>query len=514
VDLDQIEELIRRYLAAGVAVVVILAGPVTGTDIDPGARPGVVDRTDERGEIRDGTPGADGSTDPTGDAPPDGTGDPTEPTGDAAGGEGGSEDAVGGDAIGGGDSGAAGDEPAGSDATGDDAAAGDETADDGTTGGSPAGGGTADDGADEHGADEDTAGGDTVGGDAAGGAAGSDATDEDATDEDATDEDATDEDATDEDAADEDAADEDAADEDAADEDAAADGGPTGTGSADAGDVGADGSADADRDRSGRTDADAAGPDPDPTGTAAPAPVTRSPDGAAAGEVVTAAERFGWGRPERVDEFRSADLAGWEPYTGPGYRGRGQRSPDALAVDDGVLTISGDARGTTGGLCWSGGQRYGRWEARVRAPEADPAYHALLLLWPDADDFPTGGQVAFLELTDPARRSAEFYLHHGGEGDRVRSEVRVDATRWRTWAVDWAPGGITGYVDGEEWFSSTDPATLPPGPMHLCVQLDFFPVQDGRVRPSRMEVDWVRRYAPATPTGPPPGGGGPVRLPN
>jgi hypothetical protein len=472
VDLDQIEELIRRYLAAGVAVVVILAGPVTGTDIDPGARPGVVDRTDERGEIRDGTPGADGSTDPTGDAPPDGTGDPTEPTGDAAGGEGGSEDAVGGDAIGGGDSGAAGDEPAGSDATGDDAAAGDETADDGTTGGSPAGGGTADDGADEHGADEDTAGGDTVGGGAAGsGAAGSDAAGSGAAGSDATD-------------------------EDAADEDAAADGGPTGTGSAGAGDAGADGSADADRNRSGRTDADAAGPDPDPTGTAAPAPVTRSPDGAAAGEVVTAAERFGWGRPERVDEFRSADLAGWEPYTGPGHRGRGQRSPDALAVDDGVLTISGDARGTTGGLCRTGGQRYGRWEARVRAPAADPAYHALLLLWPDADDFPTGGQVAFLELTDPARRSAEFYLHHGGEGDRVRSEVRVDATRWRTWAVDWAPGGITGYVNGEEWFSSTDPATLPPGPMHLCVQLDFFPVEDGRVRPSRMEVDWVRQYAP------------------
>ncbi len=475
-DLDQIEELIRRYLAAGVAVVVILAGPVTGTDADPGAtgRPGAVDRIDERGEIRDGTPGADGSADPTGDAPPDGTGDPTEPTEDAAGGEGGSEDAVGEDAVGGGDS--------DSGATGDDVAAGDETADDGTTGDGPAGDGAADDGA-----DEDAAGGD---------AAGSGATGEDAVGGDAIGGDATG--------------------GDAADEDAAADGGPPGTGSADAGDAGADGSADADRDPPGRPDADAAGPDadPDPTGTAAPAPVTRSPDGAAAGEAVTAAERFGWGRPERVDEFRSADLAGWEPYTGPGYRGRGQRSPDALAVDDGVLTISGDARGTTGGLCRTGGQRYGRWEARVRAPAADPAYHALLLLWPDADDFPTGGQVAFLELTDPARRSAEFYLHHGGEGDRVRSEVRVDATRWRTWAVDWTPGGITGYVDGEEWFSSTDPATLPPGPMHLCVQLDFFPVEDAPVRPSRMEVDWVRQYAPATPTGPPPGGGGPVRLPN
>ncbi len=461
-DLDQIEELIRRYLAAGVAVVVILVGPVTGADADPGAtgRPGAVDRTDERGGIRDGTPGADGAADPTGDPPADGTGDPAEPAEDAAaddaGGEGGSEeDAVGGDAVGDSDSGAAREDEAESGGpTGDDAAAGDAAADDGPTGGGPAG-----DGAHE----DDAAGSGAAGEDAAGG--------------------------------------------DAAGADAAAGGGP-----ADAVDAGAEGSADADREPPARPDPGAAGPGSGADSTADPA--TRSPDGGAAGEVATAAERFGWGRPERVDEFRSADLAGWEPYTGPGYRGRGQRSPDALAVDDGVLTISGDARGTTGGLCWSGGQRYGRWEARVRAPAADPAYHALLLLWPDADDFPTGGQVAFLELTDPERRSAEFYLHHGGEGDRVRSEVRVDATRWRTWAVDWTPDGITGYVDGEEWFSSTDPATLPPGPMHLCVQLDFFPVEDAPVRPSRMEVDWVRQYAPATPTGPPPGGGGPVRLPN
>ena len=159
-------------------------------------------------------------------------------------------------------------------------------------------------------------------------------------------------------------------------------------------------------------------------------------------------------------------------------------------------TISGDARGTTGGACWGGGRRYGRWEARVRAPEADPAYHALLLLWPDADDFPAGGQVDFLELTDPARRSVEFYLHSGEDGDPVRSEVRVDATRWHAWAVEWTPDRITGYVDGEEWFSATDPQALPPRPMHLCVQLDFFPAGDAEVRPSRMDVDWVRQYAP------------------
>ena len=40
------------------------------------------------------------------------------------------------------------------------------------------------------------------------------------------------------------------------------------------------------------------------------------------------------------------------------------------------------------------------------------------------------------------------------------------------------------------------PQALPPRPMHLCVQLDFFPAGDAEVRPSRMDVDWVRQYAP------------------
>jgi beta-glucanase (GH16 family) len=73
--------------------------------------------------------------------------------------------------------------------------------------------------------------------------------------------------------------------------------------------------------------------------------------------------------------------------------------------------------------------------------------------------------------------------------------VEVDGTAWHDWAVEWTPERIVGYVDGEEWFSSTDPATFPPGPMHLCIQLDWFPQGTGEVRESRMEVDRVAQYA-------------------
>ena len=50
-------------------------------------------------------------------------------------------------------------------------------------------------------------------------------------------------------------------------------------------------------------------------------------------------------------------------------------------------------------------------------------------------------------------------------------------------------------VDGEQWFRTTDTATFPPGPMHLCVQLVWFPQGTGAVRESSMQVDRVARYA-------------------
>ena len=215
---------------------------------------------------------------------------------------------------------------------------------------------------------------------------------------------------------------------------------------------------------------------------------------ASATEGATAAERYGWGTPDREDDFGSG-LAQWDLYDGPGHAGEGLRSPDAVTVQDGVLTITGDAEGTTGGMTWTPGQRYGRWEGRVRAPASDPSYNAVLLLWPDADDFPEGGEIDFMEMLDPTRQSTDFFLHHGPDNDQVTAQVEIDGTEWHNWAAEWTPEEIVGYVDGEEWFRTTDTATFPPGPMHLCIQLDWFPDGAGEVQESTMEVDWVRQYA-------------------
>jgi hypothetical protein len=234
----------------------------------------------------------------------------------------------------------------------------------------------------------------------------------------------------------------------------------------------------------GAEESDAAGAD------AAPEPASRSPDPAGG---TTAAALHAWGTPSATDEFDTG-TGQWGVYDGEGHAGNGRRSPQAVSVAGGILTITGDSAGTTGGMAWRGGQKYGRWEARVRAPAADPSYHAVLLLWPDAENWPEGGEIDFMEIADPARREVDAFIHYGADNSQVHGQVEVDATQWHNWAVEWTAESITTFVDGREWYRTTDTAVLPPGPMHLCVQLDWFP-KGGSVRESTLQVDWVRRYS-------------------
>lgn len=207
----------------------------------------------------------------------------------------------------------------------------------------------------------------------------------------------------------------------------------------------------------------------------------------------TAAKALDWGTPNRRDEFDDkSSLTDWTVYDGPGHAGNGRRTPEAMSVEDGVLTITGDAQGNSGGMGWFPGQLHGRWEACVRSSIASPAYHSLVLLWPDAEDWPIGGEVDFMEIVDPKRQSAEFWLHWGPDGAKESTAVSVDATQWHSYAVEWTPAHLIYYVDGEPEWLITDPSRLPPRPMHLCLQLDYFGGDAGDG--AHQWVDWVRQY--------------------
>jgi hypothetical protein len=222
-----------------------------------------------------------------------------------------------------------------------------------------------------------------------------------------------------------------------------------------------------------------------------------------AGHATSAAALQNWGEPTRVDEFDGAALSDeWGVYDGPGHAGNGRRTPDAVSVRDGVLTITGTPQGDTAGMEWGGGQRYGRWEGRVKAPVSDETYNALLLLWPDAEDFPVGGEIDFMEMMDHTRQKTHVFLHYGEDNKTISGSVTADATQWHNWAVEWTPTHIATYLDGKEWWRTERTDIFPPRPMHLCIQLDWFPDESGgEVQTSTMEVDWVKQYA-LSPAGP------------
>jgi Glycosyl hydrolases family 16 len=208
----------------------------------------------------------------------------------------------------------------------------------------------------------------------------------------------------------------------------------------------------------------------------------------------TAAETYGWGVPNRADHFTDPALTDmWYVYNGPGHADNGRRTSSAISLQDSVLTMTGDAEGNSAGMAWKQGQMHGRWEVCARSAQGSANFHPVLLLWPDAEDWPVGGEIDFMEIWDPARQQVDIALHYDADDKRDIGKVNIDATQWHSWAIEWTPTRITAYVDGQKWWQSTDTAKFPPRPMHLCIQLDNFggDVSQG----GELQVDWVQRYA-------------------
>lgn len=214
---------------------------------------------------------------------------------------------------------------------------------------------------------------------------------------------------------------------------------------------------------------------------------------------VTAGGSLGWNAPSYSTNFSSKSALGpyWQIYDGPGNGSHGVRTPDALSFANNVMTITGDAEGTTGGLAWwpgGRGQKYGMWEVRMRVPEGARNYNPVALLWPDSGNWPSDGEMDFMEIQrDPARQHVEAALHYGPTNQWVTTSVNVDATDWHNYAVSWTPTKITVYVDGVAFFNSTDVSKFPPGLMHLALQLDVGgpTIEDG----GKMQVAWARQWA-------------------
>lgn len=225
-------------------------------------------------------------------------------------------------------------------------------------------------------------------------------------------------------------------------------------------------------------------------GTSAPGPAAP----AAGNCPTTAAQTLGWGDPTRRSDFEGSTVPpDWHPYgPEPGHAKKGTRTPDAVTVAGGAMSINGTQDGTTGAVSWHPGQQYGRWESCVRSDEGQGGLNALLLLWPVAEDFPVGGEIDWMEILSDDRQETSFFLHYGANNDQDYGSVQHDSTQWSAYALEWTPEKITVFVNGKEWYSTTEKDHLPPGPMNMTMQLDYFGDAGG---PSAMHMDWANQWA-------------------
>jgi licheninase len=207
----------------------------------------------------------------------------------------------------------------------------------------------------------------------------------------------------------------------------------------------------------------------------------------------TAASRYGWNNLVVRDDFTGSSLhPSWRVYDSRGHASKGIRSPEQITLSKGVLKITGTATGTTGGMYWDYPQKYGRWEIRARFPAGCGCYHPVLILWPVDKPWPAGGEIDYSEVTDPGRQTLKFFLHYGADNRQLRGSIQVDMTRWHNFAVEWTSDHVTGYLDGEPFFYTTERYALPPARMKQTIQLDWFP--DATKADATMEVDWAAIY--------------------
>jgi beta-glucanase (GH16 family) len=215
----------------------------------------------------------------------------------------------------------------------------------------------------------------------------------------------------------------------------------------------------------------------------------------------------GW-RPTFFDGFNDTylDRAAWPlVFQGGSANGAYTFRPENIVVWDGEASVNNanTPSGWTSGAFQQGwnGQLYGRYEVRAKF-DPGQGFSGALLLWPTDNE--GGAEVDMIEPRFADKSVNNISVHGKAEPGKFDSwEFRFDATQWHTYTVDWLPGELVFYLDGQEIHRTAN--RVPDEPMSFGV-LGYVnaPGDDWHGGPpnasspgfNSIHVDWVRVYTP------------------
>ena len=226
------------------------------------------------------------------------------------------------------------------------------------------------------------------------------------------------------------------------------------------------------------------------------------------------------------DEFdgTAIDSANWTYDIGAGGWGNGEAQyytsrPENARIEDGMLVIEAhqekyeDSYYTSARLKTQGLQsfQYGRIEARIKVPSGDGVWPAFWMLGSsfDGTNWPDCGEVDIMEYVGREPDLIMGTLHGPGYSGASgmsqwnRQEYAI-ADDFHTFAIEWVPGQIDWYYDGEQYHTAT-PGDLSgkqwafDQPFFIILNLALGGTLGGAIGldtvfPAYLQVDYVRVY--------------------
>ncbi|GHJ48044.1 hydrolase [Catellatospora sp. TT07R-123] len=256
--------------------------------------------------------------------------------------------------------------------------------------------------------------------------------------------------------------------------------------------------------------------------------------------LVTAAPAAAVGPQTWADEFNAAagtpvDGSKWKFDIGGGGYGNNElqyytNSTSNVAHDgQGHLVITARKENPAGYSCWYGScqytsarlltqgkftQTYGRFEARIKIPRGQGMWPAFWMLGNDiaTNPWPNNGEIDIMENIGSEPGTVHGSLHGPGYsgGNPLTGQYTLPggaalSNDFHTYAVDWAPGSVTWYLDGVQYSRKT---SADAGGNRWVFDHPFFMIMNvavggnwpgspnaGTSFPQTMVVDYVRVYA-------------------